>query len=104
MHRLLMMCLALFLLQGCDRFNVAVRNETHAPISVQFVFKAGAECSTYQPIALRPGKVTATRCSPDSVELIKVRQGQRRCDISRDQAIEYYRRNRLGSPLPIHAC
>ena len=105
MHRVLTIPLFLLvLLSGCDKLTVGVRNETRGPLEVQFVFKPGSECSTYESITLQPGQGTGTRCDAGGIESIKVRQGQRECDLLRAQVLDFYKDSSRGSAYPIREC
>jgi hypothetical protein len=92
------------LLQACDRLATGVRNETQQPLTVQLVFRPGADCKTYDPITLPSGKGTATRCLPSDIELVKISQEKKECDVSGADLIAYYKVRRLGSAFPIRAC
>ena len=97
------LCISL-LMQGCDRLAVGVRNDTQEPLAVQLLFRPGAECKTYDPIVLAPGKGTATRCLAHDIEVVKIRQRQKECDISGAELVTYYGAHAPGSAYPIRTC
>lgn len=105
MRRLLIVLLGpLLSLQACDRLAAGVKNDTQHPLSVQFIFRADAECKTYEPIVLSPGQGTATRCLPDDIKFVRISEGQKNCDVAGEELGGYYKSHELGSAYPISGC
>jgi len=99
----------LLLLMGCDRFPLAIQNQTKAPMTVEYATRAG-ECDLNKSATLKlaPGERFAVRCAP--TDLVSVRfsgPDGRKCVLSKADVAHLLREEKgfRGSfLLPLQSC
>ena len=58
-------------ISGCDPIGLSAMNDGIDTVSVEFHFKANAQCQSFGPIAIGPSKFTITRCGPAEIYSIE---------------------------------
>jgi len=99
----------LLLVVGCDRFPLAIQNQTKAPIIVEYATQAGkCDLNKSEILKLAPGERFAVRCAP--TDLVSVRfsgPDGRKCVLSKADVAGPVREEKgfRGSfLLPLRSC